>query len=39
MLNKSGPSTEPCGTPAIIFSQRTKTVINTNPLLPIVSNP
>ena len=27
MLNKSGPSIEPCGTPAIIFSQELKLVL------------
>ena len=27
MLNKNGPSIEPCGTPAIIFSQELKLLL------------
>ena len=27
MLNKSGPSIEPCGTPVIIFSQELKLLL------------
>ena len=32
MLNKRGPSIEPCEAPAIIFFPKTEIVINTNPL-------
>ena len=36
MLNKSDPSTEPCGTLEITFLPRTKIVFKTNKLLPII---